>query len=69
MAVATRAGALYAMERALRLIGVDPRPLQRTSDSGRVMTRLVCPECGTWVCGIPRDGMHRVRAGTLDDVS
>ena len=52
---------------ALRLSGVEPRQLQRTADSGRVNTRLVCPECGTWICGTPRDGLHRVRAGTLDD--
>jgi hypothetical protein len=24
----------------------------------------VCPECGTWICGTPRNGLHRVRAGT-----
>ena len=56
-------------EKALRLTGVEPRQLQRTADSGRVNTRLVCPECGTWVCGMPREGVHRVRAGTLDDTS
>jgi hypothetical protein len=27
------------------------------------------PECGTWVCSPPRDGVIRVRAGTLDDTS
>jgi hypothetical protein len=52
-----------------RLMGAEPRQLHRTADSGRVATRLVCPECGTWVCGLPRDGLHRVRAGTLDDTS
>ena len=46
-------------ERALQLTGVEPRRLQRTADSGRVNTRLVCPECGTWVCGTPRDGVGR----------
>ena len=56
-------------ERAFRLLGVEPRQLQRTADSGRVNTRLVCPECGSWVCGAPRDGVVRVRAGTLDDTS
>ena len=56
-------------EKAFRLMGAEPRQLQRTADSGRISTRLVCPNCGTWVCGLPRDGLHRVRAGTLDDTS
>jgi hypothetical protein len=56
-------------EMALTLTGVEPRRMQRTADSGRVSTRLVCPECGSWICGMPRDGIHRVRAGTLDDTS
>ena len=29
----------------------------------------VCPECGSWICGLPRDGVVRVRGGTLDDTS
>src|SRR5437868_9629295 len=37
-------------ERALRLTGIAPRQLQRTAASGRVNIRLVCPECGTWIC-------------------
>ena len=56
-------------ESAFRLNGVEPRPLQRMADSGRTNTRLVCPECGSWVCSPPRDGVARVRAGTLDDTS
>jgi hypothetical protein len=56
-------------EKALRLGGIEPRRLQRTADSGRTSTRLVCPDCGTWICGLPRDGVHRVRGGTLDDTS
>jgi hypothetical protein len=52
-------------ESALRLSGIEPRRLQRTADSGRVNTRLGCPECGSWVCGTPRGGLVRVRAGTL----
>ena len=56
-------------EKGFRLSGIEPRQLQRTANSGRINTRLVCPECGTWVCGMPRDGVHRVRAGTLDDTS
>jgi hypothetical protein len=56
-------------ENGLRLDGIEPRQLQRTADSGRISIRLVCPECGCWICGMPRDGMHRVRGGTLDDTS
>jgi len=47
----------------------EPRPLQRMPDSGRLNTRLVCPECGSWVYSPPRDGVVRVRGGTLDDTS
>ena len=58
-------------DRAFRLIGVEPRQLQRTADSGRVVTRWVCPQCGTWICGASSSdqGLRRVRAGTLDDTS
>jgi hypothetical protein len=60
---------LVVAETAFRLSGVEPKPLQRVADSGRVNTRLVCPECGSWICGLPRDGLVRVRAGSLDDTS
>ena len=60
---------LIVAETAFRLSGVDPKSLQRVADSGRVNTRLVCPECGSWICGLPRDGLVRVRAGSLDDTS
>src|SRR5207302_7962228 len=60
---------IVVQERAFRLSGVEPRPLQRIADSGRANIRLVCPDCGSWICGLPRDGMHRVRAGTMDDTS
>jgi hypothetical protein len=50
-------------EKEFRLTGVEPSRLQRTADSGRVNTRLVCPECGSWVCRMARDGVVRVRAG------
>ena len=50
---------IVVAETAFRLSGIEPRPLQRTADSGRVNIRLVCPECGTWICGMPRDGVHR----------
>jgi hypothetical protein len=60
---------LVVAETAFRLSGLEPKPLQRVADSGRVNTRLVCPECGSWICGLPRDGLVRVRAGSLDDTS
>jgi len=60
---------IVVSNKAFRLMGVEPRQLQRTADSGRINTRLVCPECGSWICGAPRDGVMRVRAGTLDDTS
>ena len=56
-------------EDGFRLSGIEPRRLERIADSGRTNIRLVCPECGTSICGLPRDGLHRVRAGTLDDTS
>ena len=56
-------------EEGFRLTGIEPRRLQRTADSGRVNTRLVCPESGSWICGLPEDGVVRVRGGTLDDTS
>jgi hypothetical protein len=56
---------------AFRLSGIEPRAIQRAADSGGVVTRWVCPECGTWVCGASSsdNGLCRVRAGTLDDTS
>jgi hypothetical protein len=32
-------------------------------------TRFVCPECACWVFSLPRGGVIRVRAGTLDDTN
>jgi hypothetical protein len=62
--------AIVVTEQAFRLMGADLRPLHRIADSGRVVTRLVCPECGAWVCGLPTpNGLRRVRAGSLDDRS
>jgi hypothetical protein len=60
---------IVVSENGFHLMGLEPRRLQRTADSGRVNIRLVCPECGSWVCGPPRDGAVRVRGGTLDDTS
>lgn len=61
--------AVIVAENGFRLSGVKPRALQRLADSGRTSTRWVCPECGSWIAGPARDGLIRVRAGTLDDTS
>jgi hypothetical protein len=45
---------IVVAETAFRLSGIEPRPLQRTADSGRTNTRWVCPECGSWVCSPQR---------------
>jgi hypothetical protein len=56
---------------AFRLAQGEPKGVQRTTGSGRVSTRWVCPECGVWVCTAPRPGatVRNVRGGTLDDTS
>ena len=56
-------------EKGFQLSGIEARQLQRTADSGRIVVRLVCPACGTWICGVPRNGRVVIRAGTLDDTS
>ena len=62
--------AVVVADGAFRLTRGEPRPLQRTADSGRIVTRWVCPMCGSWVSGVPSPGsVIRVRAGTLDDTS
>jgi len=54
---------------AFHLSGAALRPIHRTADSGGTVIRLVCPECGSWVCNAARPDGRRVRVGTLDDVS
>src|SRR3984893_16143181 len=63
--------AIVVNDGAFRLKGIEPRAIQPTADSGGVVIRWVCPECGSWVCGASSsdDGLLRVRAGTLDDTS
>jgi len=39
------------------------------ADSGRLNTRFVCRDCACWIYSLPRNGVIRVRAGTLDDTS
>jgi len=49
--------------------------LRRTAESGRIVERWLCPECGSWIVGSPQpdatpgEMIRRVRAGTLDDTS
>jgi hypothetical protein len=47
---------------AFRLVQGEPKGVQRTTGSGRVSTRWVCPECGVWVCTAPRPGATVQRA-------
>jgi len=67
--------ALVTNTEAFSLMGAAPRPIQRTADSGRTVTRWLCPECGSWICSGPDPasappGQSRVvQAGTLDDTS
>jgi hypothetical protein len=62
---------IVVSDEAFLLMGVEPRAIQRTADSGGAVTRWICPECGSWVCGWSSsdNGLRRVRAGTLDDTS
>ena len=62
---------LVIADRAFRLTAGEPRGIQRTADSGRVTTRLVCPDCGSSVASArrPEAAVRTVRAGTLDDTS
>jgi hypothetical protein len=58
---------IVVADAAFRLMGIEPRGLQRTADSGRTNTRLVCPECGSWNLrhakgwGAPYQGGHSRR--------
>jgi len=67
--------AITVLDRAFRLTDGEPRLLQKTAESGRIVTRWICPECGCWIVGGPQPGassgemIRRVRAGTLDDTS
>jgi len=62
--------AIVVADGAFRLTRGEPRPLQKTADSGRVNTVWICQQCGSWICGAPTPGSAlRVRAGTLDDTS
>jgi hypothetical protein len=43
--------ALVLQAGAFRLVRGEPKAVQRVADSGRVTTRWVCSECGSWICG------------------
>src|SRR5579872_3787901 len=38
---------------SFRLTAGEPRAVRRTADSGRAITRWVCPDCGSWLCSGP----------------
>jgi hypothetical protein len=67
--------AITVREDAFRLTAGEPRLVQKTADSGRIVTRWLCPECAAWICSsplpgvMPADAVWRVRAGTLDDTA
>ena len=67
--------AITVQDSAFRLTKGEPRLLEKIAESGRVVTRWVCPECGCWLTSSPQPGasgaemIRRVRAGTLDDTS
>lgn len=48
---------------------------RHVADSGRVKSRWICADCGTWLYGDPRTGapaagpFRIIRGGTLDDAS
>ena len=56
-------------ETGFRLTSGEPRALQRVTDSGRLNSRFVCPDCASWLYSQPRGGVVRVRAGSLDDAA
>src|ERR1700747_676256 len=65
--------AITVPDRAFRLTQGETPLLQKSAESGRVVTRWVGPECGCWLTSSPQQGastgemIRRVRAGTLDD--
>jgi hypothetical protein len=67
--------AITVRDAAFRLTAGEPRLVQKTAESGRVVTRWLCPDCAAWICSsplpaaTPADTVRRVRAGTLDDRS
>ena len=63
-------------DEAFRLTGNDPRSAPGgVTAAGRVKSRLVCSDCGTWMFGTPSSGteypgmIRIVRGGTFDDTT
>ena len=52
----------HVPDSAFRLTKGEPRLVQRTADSGRVVTRWLCPECGCWIVGSVVANRRRDRA-------
>ena len=48
--------AMVVDAQAFHLTGVEPRAMLHTADSGRNLTRWVCPECGSWICNGAKPG-------------
>ncbi|HVH80981.1 MAG TPA: GFA family protein [Stellaceae bacterium] len=67
--------AITVRDSAFRLTAGEPRFVQKTVESGRVLTRWLCPDCAAWIsssplpAAAPTETVRRVRAGTLDDTS
>jgi hypothetical protein len=67
--------AITIPDSAFRLTKGEPRLVRKTADSGRIVTRWLCPDCACWIVSNPQPGdapgemIRRVRAGTLDDRS
>jgi hypothetical protein len=67
--------AITVRDRAFCLTSGEPRLLQKIAESGRIVTRWLCPDCACWVVSSPQpdasagEMIRRVRAGTLDDTS
>jgi hypothetical protein len=65
--------ALVVAGTAFQLAGTHPRPLQRKADSGRTVTRWVCPDCGTWIWSgskpDPASGTRTARGGRATRLS
>jgi hypothetical protein len=67
---------VVVLDAAFRLTGKDAQAApSHVAASGRLKTRRICPDCGSWTYGMPRPGpqglgMIRIlRGGTLDDTS
>jgi hypothetical protein len=55
---------------AFRVFSGEPRAVPYKTGSGRIATRWICPDCGSWIgVGPSVAAVRNVRAGTLDDTS